>query len=117
VAIFVLTMAIRLPEYKAALQEHSDASGEEALRLYQDLSYDVKRWQLRQYEAWKESQRRPLERWMRQYIAFQWAEFLETVFWNIPALEPTVSLARGELARRQKHRDAAIWHQLDREAW
>lgn len=101
-------MAVRIPDYLSELQGFKDGGRKDALGLFMRLGRQVQQWQCAQYRSWTDLQQRPLEPWMRQFIAAQWTEFLDSVFWNIPALEATVELARSELEELQADRFRAI---------
>ena len=94
-------------EYMSELQGFKSGLRKDAMRLFVQIGYKVQRWQCEQYQSWNALQRRPLEPWMRQYIAAQWTEFVDSVFWNIPVLEAAVQAVRAELLELQVDRYAA----------
>lgn len=101
-------MAVRIPDYLGELQAFKAGGRKDALGLFMRLGREVQQWQCAQYRSWIDLQQRPLEPWMRQFIAAQWTEFLDSVFWNIPSLEATVEMARSELEDLQADRFRAI---------
>lgn len=101
-----------VPEYIDALKAHSNVEGEEAAVVFLHFSQKLMRWQKRQWQSWKKHECKPLERWMRQYIASQYSEFLEFVFWNVPALQTNVYVEREKLRRLQEDRNCHLRAQL-----
>lgn len=107
-------MAVALPVYKERLKLCGFLQGDDAFGYFEFLAGRVTEWQVAQYESWERLEKRPLERWMRQYIAVQWTEFLDTVFWNMPALEQHVGYLRERLEVRQHRRNVVVMEQRSR---
>ena len=101
-------MAVRRLSYKESLRLAADVGGDCAALFFQYFSNGVLEWQRRQYDSWRAGEQRPLERWMREYIARQWTEFLEAVEWSLPSLVGEVAERQLDLQRRQTERAVAI---------
>jgi len=105
------SMAVAIPTFKEDLKRHSDVQGDDAEIVFAYFSTCVKRWQVEQCRAWKMRERQELEPWMREFVAAQYKEFLDTVVWNIPALEARVEEERQLLQRLQEERNRAVLRQ------
>ena len=101
-------MAVPRPTYKASLRLTADIGGDHASLFFGYFSSGILEWQRRQYDSWRAGEQRPLERWMREYIASQWTEFLEAVEWSVPSLVEKVAARQRELQQRQTERAVAI---------
>ena len=104
-------MAVAIPTFKEELKRHCDVQGDDAEIVFAYFSTCVKRWQVEQCRAWKMREKRALEPWMREFVAAQYKEFLETVVWNIPALEARVKEERQLLQRLQDERNQVVVRQ------
>ena len=107
----LFNMAVAIPTFKEELKRHCDAQGDDAEIVFAYFSTCVKRWQVEQCQAWKIREKRALEPWMREFVAAQYKEFLETVVWNIPALETRVKEERQLLQRLQNGRNQVVLRQ------
>ena len=102
-------MAVPRPTYKESLRLAADSGDREyALMMFCSVRRVVLDWQQRQFDSWRAGEQRPLERWMREYIASQWTEFLEAVEWSLPFLAAIVAEKQRELQQRQTERAVAI---------
>jgi len=102
-------MAVRRPAYKESLRlaaDHGDRGF--AMMMFESCRKHVLEWQKSQLNSWLAGEQRPLERWMREYIASQWTELLEAVEWSLPCLAAVVGEHQRALQQRQTERAIAV---------
>jgi len=102
-------MAVPRPSYKGSLRlaaDHGDRGF--AMMMFESCRKHVLEWQKSQLNSWLAGEQRPLERWMREYIASQWTELLEAVEWSLPCLAAVVGEHQRALQQRQTERAIAV---------